>query len=241
MRIAILTAPGTEADFLTLHLEAENYECHVFQREQELYTVALHCPFELLILGSMTDEMNLVELAAQVRVELPDDLPVLVCSTRDVTPDLLRRSGLDADAALCLPMTPEVLLARIGSIRAGIGKTANSGAGESFGRYRFDPSERGVYISDDFIGLTRKQYGFSLLLFRNMSRPVSISHIRQVVWNQQAALVSRTIDSHASTIRAKLNLRPHNGYILSSVYRFGYLLEQVSAPGFFANRGDDLR
>jgi two-component system, OmpR family, response regulator len=110
---------------------------------------------------------------------------------------------------------------------------------ETFGEYRFVHSEQGVFIADNFIGLTRKQYDFALLLFRNMSQPVSIAHIRQTVWNQSAAIVSRTIDSHASMIRSKLNLRPRNGYILSSIYRYGYLLEQLH-PHEFVRRQDDL-
>jgi two-component system OmpR family response regulator len=111
---------------------------------------------------------------------------------------------------------------------------------ETFGEYRFVHTEQGVFVADKFIGLTRKQYNFALLLFRNLSRPVSTAHIRQTVWNQSAPVVSRTIDSHASVIRSKLKLRPRNGYILCSVYRYGYILDQLHTHEP-ADRQDDLR
>jgi two-component system OmpR family response regulator len=227
MRIAILTALAAEAEFLKLHLEAGHHECHLIQSEHELYSTALKCPFDLLILGRKTEDMNLVAMLTRIRINLPTGLPVLVCSDQEVAPDLLYLSTSGAADVLGLPTTPEGLIAQVAAILGRTQPLERSGPEESFGEYRFDQSGQGVFLAGNFIGLTRKQYDFSLLLFRNMSRPVSISHIRQVVWNQKAALVSRTIDSHASMIRSKLNLRPDNGYILSSVYRYGYILEQV--------------
>jgi DNA-binding response OmpR family regulator len=230
MSIAILTALAAEADFLKLHLEAGNYECHLFQSEHDLYTMALQRPFDLVMLGHVTEDTNPVETLTRLRLKLPAGLPVLVCSEPEVAPELLYLSTSGIADILRLPTTSESLIARVDTILSRTSKGARSCPEESFGEYRFDHSGQGVFIAGNFISLTRKQYDFSLLLFRNMSRPVSISHIREVVWNQKAELISRTIDSHASMIRSKLNLRPHNGYILSSVYRYGYILEQVSEP-----------
>jgi DNA-binding winged helix-turn-helix (wHTH) protein len=42
-------------------------------------------------------------------------------------------------------------------------------------------------------------------------------------------VVSRTLDTHISRLRVKLDLRPKNGYRLSSVYSLGYRLEALSS------------
>jgi two-component system, OmpR family, response regulator len=230
MSIAILTASIAESDFLKLHLETGNYECHLFQSEDDLCAMALQCPFDLVMLGHMTEDTSPAETLARIRLNLPAGLPVLICSSMEAAAELHQLSTSGVTDVLCLPTTPENLIAQVDAILNRMPKTAINSPAESFGEYRFDHSGQGVFIAGNFISLTRKQYDFSLLLFRNMSRPVSISHIREVVWNQKAALVSRTIDSHASMIRSKLNLRPDNGYILSSVYRYGYILEQVTEP-----------
>jgi two-component system OmpR family response regulator len=198
--------------------------------------MAPQCPVEPLLLGRMSTEMNFVEILTRIRANLSLALPVLVCTDRECAPELLCLSNTGVDDILCRPIAPGVLIARISAMLGRAYTVAQNSPAEKFGEYRFDQSEHGVFISGNFISLTRKQYDFALLLFRNLSRPVSISHIREVVWNQKAALVSRTIDSHASMIRTKLNLRPRNGYILSSVYRYEYILERVNSLGTTAGR-----
>ena len=51
-----------------------------------------------------------------------------------------------------------------------------------------------------------------------MSRDV----IAECVWNREIPATSRTLDTHLSNIRQKLQLRPEHGVRLSSSYALGY-------------------
>ena len=73
-------------------------------------------------------------------------------------------------------------------------------------------------------------YHFSALaafLFRNLGRLLSRGHLLEAVWGRNPDLATRTVDTHISRVRSKLNLRPENGFRLTPTYNFGYRLEKI--------------
>jgi DNA-binding response OmpR family regulator len=49
------------------------------------------------------------------------------------------------------------------------------------------------------------------------------------VWGLHAKTNSRTVDTHASRLRAKLGLSADHGWRLVSVHQFGYRLERLES------------
>ena len=47
------------------------------------------------------------------------------------------------------------------------------------------------------------------------------------MWNLSAAVSTRTVDTHVSRLRKKLDLNGENGWRLAAIYQHGYRLEQV--------------
>ncbi|MGD8577629.1 MAG: helix-turn-helix domain-containing protein, partial [Thiohalophilus sp.] len=54
------------------------------------------------------------------------------------------------------------------------------------------------------------------------------NHILSSVWGYDSDLNTRTVDTHMSRIRKKLELFPENGWRLTSIYHQGYRLEQIN-------------
>ena len=50
-------------------------------------------------------------------------------------------------------------------------------------------------------------------------------HLKEVIWGQVPDVMSRSLDTHISRLRILLDLRPANGFIVTSVYAVGYRLE----------------
>lgn len=96
-------------------------------------------------------------------------------------------------------------------------------------RFTFDPRKTTVRYGDTTVALTRKEYELAQLLLRHIGRPLSRAYLLETLWPQEADRPSRTLDTHVSRVRNKLDLRPGNGYRLTPVYSFGYLLERVLA------------
>ncbi|MEN3110666.1 helix-turn-helix domain-containing protein [Uliginosibacterium paludis] len=49
----------------------------------------------------------------------------------------------------------------------------------------------------------------------------------EAVWGRNPDVPTRTVDTHVSRVRSKLQLRPENGFRIVPTYSFGYRLEQL--------------
>ncbi len=127
------------------------------------------------------------------------------------------------------PVQPAILRARVEALlRRAYPAPAVEGP-EVFGRYVFESQLQSVRAGDEAVALTAKEFQLALALFRNLSRALSRGYLLEAVWGKNPDLATRTLDAHISRIRLKLNLRPRNGFRLSTVYSYGYRLEQVEA------------
>ena len=85
-----------------------------------------------------------------------------------------------------------------------------------------------MFIDDEPVALTQKEFELALFLFRNAGRLMSRSYLLENVWGHSAELNTRTLDTHISRLRKKLQLGEGSGWRLASAYRHGYRLEPVT-------------
>jgi DNA-binding response OmpR family regulator len=95
------------------------------------------------------------------------------------------------------------------------------------GDYVFDQKAKTLTIKGELVELKHREYELAYLLFSRLGELLSRKYLQESVWGGQADAVSRTLDTHVSRLRVKLDLRPENGYRLSSVYSLGYRLESL--------------
>jgi len=77
------------------------------------------------------------------------------------------------------------------------------------------------------VALTLREFNLALLLFRNQGRPLSRSYLYEHLWMRDEVLSSRTLDTHIYRVRSKLKLTSEYGWVLSTVYGYGYRLEAL--------------
>lgn len=104
-----------------------------------------------------------------------------------------------------------------------------------FEPYRLDPVARTVHLHDQPIELKHREYELAEFLFQNCGRLLlSRNHLTEAVWGSITPTPSRTLDTHASRLRTKLQLGQFHGsgqiYQLSAIYGLGYRLEILPAP-----------
>ena len=98
------------------------------------------------------------------------------------------------------------------------------------GPYAINLVDRVVSLDGKPVEMTDKEYDLTVFLFRNIGRLISRGHLSESVWGRSSDVQSRTVDTHVSRMRKKLELGPARGVRLTPVYNFGYRLEKVSVP-----------
>ncbi len=133
-----------------------------------------------------------------------------------------------ADDYMQKPVREGELVARVQALIRRMNPIVPSSEPFSFGPYAIDPIASTISLRGEDIVLAPKEFDLALLLFRNPGRLFSRDVLSTAVWNREIPATSRTLDTHLSNIRRKLNLRPENGVRLNASYALGYRLESFN-------------
>ena len=107
--------------------------------------------------------------------------------------------------------------------RVGLGQDAASV--EELPPYVIDYSRRRISMNGRDISLTEREFDLAAFLFRRRGRVVSREALLEGVWNIRSDVATRTVDTHISRLRKKLELAGEHGWRLNAVYQHGYRLE----------------
>ena len=237
MRIAILDDDESRLEVLIHLLGRAGYSCHGFSEGRALLHQLRRDSFDLLVFNWTISDISGTELLAWVRNNLAQPLPVLFVTGSERESDIVAGLAAGADDYLIGPVRGPELVARVQALlRRAYPEAVRDRV--TFGRYRFDATRNEVHVESvegtRIALLTQKEFDLALMLFRYIGRPLSRSHIREVVWGRDIEIASRTMDTHVSRIRSKLALRPEGAYRLAPVYSYGYRLDRIrgdAAPG----------
>jgi len=226
MRVTLLHHDQQQRKTLENLLKASGYQVSSFARHEALHA-HLHREEPALLLVDWIDDSGGLALLTSLREQWPE-LPVLLLCHR--APDVAVRAELATRPAdvLLPPLRKNELLLRVQLLMDRYRPGQARGEVIVFGRHEFLMGRSQVQIEGRSVTLTQKEFELALLFFRHLGRPLSRAYIHETVWSRDAELSSRTLDTHVSRVRNKLDLRPAAGFRLVPVYSFGYRLEQIT-------------
>lgn len=226
MRIAALDDEPSQLELIQHTMEGIGHECHPFQDGKVFLHELRHQSYDLLILDWLLPGVQGMAVLQWMRAELNSRIPVLFVTNRCTEADIVEGLSAGADDFMGKPVRAAELAARVQALL----RRAYPAQHETelvFGRYRFSPRTRGLDVDGKPLELQHREYELALFLFQNMGRLLSREHLREAVWGINADKPSRSLDTHISRLRTKLDLRPGNGFLLSAVYGLGYRLEWI--------------
>jgi DNA-binding response OmpR family regulator len=228
MRIAILDDDENLLELTHSCLAAAGHHCHSFTSGKAMLHQLHRESFDLLILDWQVPDLSGTEVLEWVREKLSKTLPVLFITSRSDEDDIVAGLAAGADDYMIKPIRKGELQARVGALLRRAYPNQVQKEIVEYGPYQFDVKASRLSFNQEAIELTQKEFDLALTLFRNLGRPLSRAYILEAVWSRDIDIPSRTMDTHISRVRSKLNLRPENGYRLAPVYSYGYRLEQMT-------------
>ncbi len=229
MRIAVLDDDRSQTDLVCQVLTAAGHICHPFTSGKEMLAQLRRELYDMLVIDWQVPDLSGAEVLRWAREKLPPTLPVLFMTSRSGEDDIVAGLAAGADDYMIKPIRRGELVARVQALLRRAYPSQSAVEQIQFGNYIFESRTGRLSMSGAEIEVTQKEFDLALLFFRNLGRPLSRAYILEAVWSRDVEVPSRTMDTHVSRVRSKLQLRPENGYRLAPVYSYGYRLEQITA------------
>lgn len=233
IRIATLEDDPAQIALIGHVLNQAGYFCVPFTASGKLLAALQgQEPFDLLLIDWEVPDISGLDVVRWVRVHHGNATPIIFVTSRTLESDLVTGLGAGADDYITKPFGHAELLARIGAQLRRRGLPSPIEADFGFGPYAIDIANREIRLNDEPVMLTPKEFDLAVLFLRNPWRLFSRDTLSMIIWNREVPATSRTLDSHLSSIRKKLQIGPKTGMVLVASYALGYRLELTNHSNF---------
>ncbi len=170
--------------------------------------------------ASGLDVLQEIREADGIATRFDPGLPVIVLTGRGADDDRVRGLEFGADDYLVKPFHYPELRARIGAV---LRRRAERRDGPlRVGELIVDPARRRTWLGQRSIELSAKEFSLLHVLATDPHRVFTKRELLGEVWGYRTPAKTRTLDSHASRLRRKLD--PEDGRFVINCWGVGYRL-----------------
>lgn len=230
MRVAILEDDPDQAELTRRWLKSADYSVDCYADGGSFLRAVRRESFDLYVLDWVLPDLSGIEVLRKLRSEMSDFTPVVIVTAKNEEQSIVRGLEAGADDYLVKPVRQAELVARLAAIfRRSAGLPGGDGKLDVM-PYSINNDSKSVELRDATVSLTNREFELANFLFRNAGKMLSRGHILEAIWGIENRSVStRTVDTHMSRLRKKLDLCEENGWKLSAIYQHGYRLEKLSS------------
>ncbi len=181
---------------------------------------------DLVLLDAVLPDVSGFDLCGRLRSGEPGrawdrDVPVIIVSARSDPVDRVRGFARGCDDYVARPFVYAELVARMRAVlrRAAAPRHHVLRVGD----LEIDLAARAVKVEEVRVILSAKEYDLLVALAEDPRRVFTKEELLRSVWGFRSMGRTRTLDSHASRLRRKLN-KPSGGGFVVNVWGVGYRL-----------------
>ena len=237
MNIAIVEDDLLQRTALRNWLEDAGHRCRSFNSGIDFIRQAQRAEYQLLLFDWELPGMSGIELLTWLRLQRRDTTPVIFITARAAEEDIVLALKKGADDYLVKPARKQELLARIEALVRRLPAAAPPqqphDTDQHYHNILITPRQGAIRINGEAVELTQKEFLLADYLLHNIGKLISRTELMREVWGENSKVQTRTVDTHISRLRKKLNLTPDNNWQLSAIYQYGYRLDHITAQGSY--------
>lgn len=197
-------------------LTAAGYTCQAVTSSEKAADLIEQNRYDLALLDVMMPKIDGYDLLEYIR---PTGTPSIFVTAKDAVSERVRGLHSGADDYIVKPFAPAELTARVEAV---LRRTGRATVQYSLWGCTVDTAACRVTRAGQEIKLTRKEYELLLLLLRGRGTALYRDYLYETLWGDDMSLDTRTLDTHITRLRKKLDL----GDKLHAVRQVGYMLEK---------------
>ena len=213
-------------ELLCDHLTADRYRALPAPSASDALRLCGYSHPDLMVLDLGLPDAGGIDVLREIREcdgesgRFDPSLPVIVLTGRGSEADRLRGFGAGADDYLVKPFHYPELAARVGAVLRR--RSPHREGPLRVGELVIDPVTRQVRIGDRAVELANKEFALLKALASEPKRVFTKEELLRDVWGYRSMGRTRTLDSHASRLRRKLD--PEGARFVFNCWGVGYRL-----------------
>lgn len=204
-------------------LEVQGYKVYTAYTGNEALNIINNEKIDFIILDLMLPDIDGMMLCKKIREKY--DTPILMLTAKDGDYDKILGFELGADDYMTKPFNVLELIARIKAISRRYKSEKNTSILE-FADLVINYTERKVYVRNEEVRLTQKEFDMLYLMAKNPGRVFTREEIYDYIWKEEAVDV-RTIDVHIKNLREKIEENIKSPKYIMTKWGVGYYFNKV--------------
>jgi DNA-binding response OmpR family regulator len=229
-RVLLVDDDRELCQMLSEYLSAENFDVKSVHDGSDALTELQGGDFEIVILDVMLPSVGGLDVLRRLGASYTT--PILMLTARGDDVDRIVGLELGADDYLSKPFNPRELVARIRAIlRRATNRTARGSIPDELtvGPITLNAGTHQVHVADNAVALTGAEFRVLELLMRSVGQVISRDSMTEQALGRKLTPYDRSIDTHISNLRRKLDLEAGKNPEIKNVRGSGYTLTWAHA------------
>ncbi len=230
MKILIIEDDSDIAELVEYNLRQEKFGVETAKSGADGLHKARRLAPDLIILDLMLPDMTGLEICRSLKSDAKTKAtPVLMLTAKGEEVDRIVGFEVGADDYMTKPFSPRELVLRVKAIlkRMKEREFLENAQPLSFGNLAVDPARFSVTVGREDVRLTAIEFKLLQFLMTNRGRVATRDMLLDRVWGYDAALTTRTVDTHIKRLREKLGKA---GDYIETIRGIGYRFKENLKP-----------